>query len=287
MAEDNKEEAAKSGGGGGDCPKTKCPDCPPPGLPGWMGTFSDLVTLLLTFFVLLLSFAKTETAKYEAALGSINNAFGGNVLKHGEVIQRGKSADNSPTMMEAQDVVRPFPIEFLTMEGLLDNHEINRYSEEELQTMRDILQEYELTEEVEIEEMNESIKVMVKEKIYFKPGTIEIENINIEVFDKLTNLLKNENWVVFIEGYAMAGEEGSQEPFMGKKAYELSSLRSMAVASNLMKKGVRSQQITSTYYGDSRPIEDENVPLKNNARVEFIIKKLDLHARGKHVRTEK
>ena len=42
----------------------KCKECAP-GLPAWMATFSDLVTLLLTFFVLLLSFAKTESAKYE------------------------------------------------------------------------------------------------------------------------------------------------------------------------------------------------------------------------------
>lgn len=62
-----------------DCPK--CPECPPAGAPGWMATFSDMCTLLLTFFILLLSFAKTETAKSEAAMGSIRNAFGGNVLK--------------------------------------------------------------------------------------------------------------------------------------------------------------------------------------------------------------
>ena len=48
------------------------------------------------FFVLLLSFAKTESAKFEAALGSLRNTFGGNVLKHGEIIHRGKSADNAP-----------------------------------------------------------------------------------------------------------------------------------------------------------------------------------------------
>jgi len=55
-----------------DCPK--CPPCKP-GLPGWMATFSDMITLLLTFFVLLLSFAKTESAKYEAALGGLSHYF--------------------------------------------------------------------------------------------------------------------------------------------------------------------------------------------------------------------
>lgn len=108
----------ENGGGGGDAP-VKCPECAP-GLPAWMATFSDLVTLLLTFFVLLLSFAKTETAKYEAALGSIRNAFGGNVRVMGNVIQPGKSPDDQPTMMETAEPIRPFPIEFLTTEGFLD-----------------------------------------------------------------------------------------------------------------------------------------------------------------------
>ena len=63
------EENNDAGGGGGGAAEDEAPACPKcevciPGLPGWMGTFSDLVTLLLTFFVLLLSFAKTESAKF-------------------------------------------------------------------------------------------------------------------------------------------------------------------------------------------------------------------------------
>jgi chemotaxis protein MotB len=156
----------------------ECEVCKP-GLPGWMATFSDLVTLLLTFFVLLLSFAKTESAKYEAALGSIRNAFGGNVLKKGEVIQLGKSTDNQPTMVESQAPVRPFPIEFLTMEGMLDKHEINRASDEELNDMRQDLGDVGLSDSVDVYEESEGIKVNVKDKIYFKEGTIEIESISV------------------------------------------------------------------------------------------------------------
>ena len=78
-------------------------------LPAWMATLRPC-NITTTFFVLLLSFAKTESAKYEAAMGSIRNAFGGNVLKKGKVIQLGKSTDNQPTMVESQAPVRPFPI---------------------------------------------------------------------------------------------------------------------------------------------------------------------------------
>jgi len=113
----------------------KCPPCKP-GAPGWLATFSDLCTLLLTFFVLLLSFAKTETAKYEAAIGSLRNTFGGNVLKPGEVMRPGKSPTDSATMIESETPAKPFPIEMLTAEGLLDKHEVNRDSDVQLNQLK-------------------------------------------------------------------------------------------------------------------------------------------------------
>ncbi len=46
------------------------------GAPAWMATFRDLATLLLTFFVLLLSFANTDVVEFEEMLGSVREAFG-------------------------------------------------------------------------------------------------------------------------------------------------------------------------------------------------------------------
>ncbi|WP_409420778.1 flagellar motor protein MotB [Pseudaeromonas sp. ZJS20] len=53
----------------------KC-NCPPPGLPAYMGTFADLMTLLMCFFVLLLSFSEMDVLKYKQVAGSMLNAFG-------------------------------------------------------------------------------------------------------------------------------------------------------------------------------------------------------------------
>ena len=48
-----------------DCPDPViCEECPPPGAPAWMATFSDLVTLLLTFFVLLYAMSKTDASEF-------------------------------------------------------------------------------------------------------------------------------------------------------------------------------------------------------------------------------
>lgn len=48
----------------------------PPGAPAWMVTFGDLMSLLLTFFVLLLSFSVMEESKVSLAIASIQGALG-------------------------------------------------------------------------------------------------------------------------------------------------------------------------------------------------------------------
>jgi len=53
-----------------------CPKCPPEGLPAWLGTFADLMSLLLCFFVLLLSFSEIDVLKYKQIAGSMESAFG-------------------------------------------------------------------------------------------------------------------------------------------------------------------------------------------------------------------
>ena len=48
----------------------------PEGLPGWLATFGDLMSLLLTFFVLLLSFATMEVVEFQQAMGALQGALG-------------------------------------------------------------------------------------------------------------------------------------------------------------------------------------------------------------------
>ena len=53
-----------------------CPKCPPKGAPAWMSTFADMATLLMAFFVLILSFAEFNVPKFKQISGSLKNAFG-------------------------------------------------------------------------------------------------------------------------------------------------------------------------------------------------------------------
>ena len=59
-------------------PPKKCEECAPckGGAPAWMATFADMATLLMAFFVLILSFAEMNVPKYKQISGSMRSAFG-------------------------------------------------------------------------------------------------------------------------------------------------------------------------------------------------------------------
>ncbi len=75
-AAQNAQEASV-GGGGSQKGKDGCPECKT-GAPGWMATFADMATLLMAFFVLILSFSDTELPRFEYINGAIQFAFGVN-----------------------------------------------------------------------------------------------------------------------------------------------------------------------------------------------------------------
>ena len=69
---------------------------PPKGSPAWMSTFSDLMNLLLCFFVLLFSMSTVDTEKFEMVVQSLQSTFsilpsGGSTIGDGELISSGVS----------------------------------------------------------------------------------------------------------------------------------------------------------------------------------------------------
>jgi chemotaxis protein MotB len=71
--------AEEAGGGGSsepECPACEeCEECKA-GAPAWMATFADMATLLMAFFVLILSFAEMNVPKFKQINGSLKNSFG-------------------------------------------------------------------------------------------------------------------------------------------------------------------------------------------------------------------
>lgn len=264
-----------------ECPDIPaCPECPPPGAPAWMATFSDLVTLLLTFFVLLYAMSKQDEHKFESIAGSIRKAFAGNAMKEGETVRLGKSPDDAPTVIESQEPVEPFPIDLITTEGLLDKHEINRESDEDVRDMKKTIQNYNLADSAQIEQMKEGVKIRIKDKVLFSKGSTNISNSSITgILKKIIELMRDNDWTLFIEGYADLGEKYEKDKRID--AYGLSALRSEAIRKALYRRGVRPSKMTSVFYGDARSKAGQI-----NRKVEFVLRKRDLQSKGKRVNTQ-
>ena len=62
-----------------------------PGAPGWVVTFGDMMSLLLTFFILLLSFAKLEKSKFKVFAISMQKAFGVDNVTPKQTFKDGRS----------------------------------------------------------------------------------------------------------------------------------------------------------------------------------------------------
>lgn len=94
----------------------ECPKCPPVGAPAWMATFADLATLLMAFFVLLLSFAEMSVPKFKQISGSLKDSFG--VQKMIPVVEQPKGT----TVIEMN--FSPSPSPSVTQEMTQDTTEI-------------------------------------------------------------------------------------------------------------------------------------------------------------------
>jgi chemotaxis protein MotB len=87
-------------------PEPESVECPPckKGSPAWMATFADMATLLMAFFVLILSFAHVNVPKYKEVSGSMRSRFGVQVLVP---IVEAPSADNMVATQYRQMVTDP------------------------------------------------------------------------------------------------------------------------------------------------------------------------------------
>ncbi|RUM67631.1 MAG: flagellar motor protein MotB, partial [Sulfurospirillum sp.] len=82
---------------GKKCPEADCPKC----MPGWLAAFGDLMSLLLCFFVLLLSMSTMDAKKVQEAAASLNGAL--SVLEGGTKVKVSPQRQQETTPIDAED----------------------------------------------------------------------------------------------------------------------------------------------------------------------------------------
>ncbi|MGN0291696.1 MAG: flagellar motor protein MotB [Lachnospiraceae bacterium] len=126
---------------------------PPKGSPAWMATFSDLMNLLLCFFVLLFSMSTVDAEKFEMVIASLQSSF--------SILPQGGASIGEGQMISAGVSQLEFLDQFYKEEA---NSSTDEQKEEEQKTEESIEEEYEKKALEESEKMAEEVEQQAKEK---------------------------------------------------------------------------------------------------------------------------
>ncbi len=195
-------------------------DAPPAGSPAWMSTFSDLMNLLLCFFVMLFSMSTIQEDKLAALVASMNNTFsifdaGATAIGEGILISNGvsqlneldqyinstgKTAD-SDTEGENFEEFEKSPDATEKMEEILEQEKLQQ-NEETAENVEEALQEEAIGDQVDVSFTAQYIQLTMKGALLFDSGSAELKEESREVLSKVGRVLEQySDGTVEIEGH--------------------------------------------------------------------------------------
>ncbi|WP_369413148.1 flagellar motor protein MotB [Pseudomaricurvus albidus] len=276
----------------------KC-DCPK-GLPPWMATFADLMSLLMCFFVLLLSFSEMDAMKFKRLAGSMAQAFGVQNQLNVVDVPKGTSViaqEFSPSIPEPTPVNEIWQKTKNLTENSLEvdcsqEFDIEQGEEhleagvrarvkqklEELiaQTQQDAsdiaaaLHDQIVRGEVEVETRGRKIIIRIREKGSFETASAELQEDYYDVLDEIREVLKERPGKILVEGHT--DNLPIRTPRF-RSNWELSSARAVTVAQELMKGDMNPRRFTVSGHADTMALVDNNTSENRarNRRVEIVI----------------
>jgi len=235
---------------------------PPAGAPPWMATMADMMSLLLTFFVLLLSFANMDVVKFRVMLGSVKDAFGVQHEHPGDLPARATSVlelskqESTPYL----DILKPSK----------PNETPPASAEQLANQVAQMVGQLDISQLVEVGKSKRGVVVRVKGQLLFESGNTELRPEALIFLDELARLILAFPYDVAIEGHTDDVPMRSAEV---PTNWHLSALRAVSTLRYFESaSGVPSQRLHAAGYGDTRPIveNDSNTNRATNRRVEFV-----------------
>jgi chemotaxis protein MotB len=214
---------------------------PPKGAPMWIVTFSDMVTLLLTFFVLLMSMASMDKVKFSQASDSLAGAFG--VL-----------ASSSTTSVTTPRIVTYAPI---------DDDMVTRV----YRRLRSKIHELKIEKDITLVKDRGAVILRVDDAVLFEPGERNVSPAAYSILQKVAELVHPLPFNMKIEGHTdNRGDELVN--------WDISVARAVSVLRYLAsQKLLPLNRLAASGYGSQKPLfpNDSDAERALNRRVEFVL----------------
>ena len=239
-----KRKKADNGGGG-----------------GWLTTFADLMSLLLTFFILLFSMSSVSDEKFSAVSQSLQGALigelsGGSILDDNGVSPENTGSGNGDehnTAASANENSIPA--------------EVTKMYEEALK----VIEEEGIGDQITVSSDQDGIYLDIQESILFDPGRATISDIGKETLASLVDLLILTDNDIIVEGFT---DDVPMNSVQYGSNWELSAGRAMGVVRFLAEDhGINPSRLSGRGYGEFNPVAPNNTPENRakNRRVNIVI----------------
>lgn len=235
----------------------KCPKCEP-GAPAWMATFSDMVTLLLTFFIALMGTQVPEGQQIQLILsafdGGLGNLDGGNTLSPGALAEMGATVESLPSTTDGQGLAR------------------------HIQKVADLFKPEIKSQKVRIDETTKGYKITLASDFFFRPSSAELDyDEALGILRKIAGALKEGPVSSRLEviGHTDAGPipPTSNLAIRYPTNWELSAGRSATIVRYLIDFGMAPERFFVEGRAEYEPLESNATPEGRayNRRVEIYV----------------
>ena len=214
----------------------------------WMATFADMMTLLLCFFILLLSFATMDVVKFREALGSVQEALGVQFQHAGEF----EGVTSSPLQLD----------EFEKTEGLGEDRAL-------LEELNAAISEEGLDNEIGAEIDGRGVIVRINGQVLYQQGDSSLKPESDAILARIAALVRGTRHRVMIEGHT---DDIPIQTARYPSNWELSTARAIAAMRFLVDHNVDAERVGVAGYADQRPVVSNDGPENRatNRRVEFV-----------------
>lgn len=234
--------------------KDKCPECPKC-LPGWLVQFGDLMSLLLTFFILLLSMAVMDKVKVEEYFNIMKKAMG--------FIDASTDVETQSDAYSTKDSNSESEESDSSSESSFDST-----AENVSQAVKEINSSQNVeSQEIKMEKGKNEFILDIPSSIMFEDGQYELSNNSAKVFiSKIARVIRTMPQTFNIEIIGHTDTDRNLGNSIPRDAWDMSALRSISVVKELIKNKIDPSILKVSAYGSYHPKSDV---ASDNRRVEI------------------
>lgn len=241
------------------------------GSPAWMNTYGDMVTLLLTFFVLLFAFSTIDAQKWEEIVSSLSGTpfVAIQALDPGDV-----KADVQPLDETSWDLPEPTPAP-TTVEGM-NVEEVKERFDELYEKIKAHIEQKGLESKLNVEKLDNAILMRMNESALFNSGSDVIMPDAKEILPAICEIILQYDKLISrirIEGHT------DTVPIQNSKFkdnWELSQARAYSVLQYLLTMNMDPVKMWPVGLGEYHPVDVNTTELgkARNRRVDFVIESI-------------